>query len=71
MTTAAYKFLTADAKGPLSGAVWPLPRDGAPGAWIEAGAGALELCVRGTHVCRPADLGLLVERRALAGRGRR
>lgn len=56
MTTTAYKFLTADGKGPLSGALWPLPRDGAPGAWVDAGAGALELCVRGAHVCRPADL---------------
>jgi hypothetical protein len=56
MAATAYKFLTRDARGPLSGAAWPLPHDGAPGAWVEAGAGALELCVRGAHVCRPADL---------------
>jgi hypothetical protein len=52
----AYKFLTRDATGPLSGVAWPLPQGGAPGAWIDVGPGTLELCVRGAHVCRPADL---------------
>ncbi len=56
MATTAYKFLTRDATGPLSGVAWPLPQVGTPGAWVDAGLGPLELCVRGAHVCRPADL---------------
>ena len=52
----AYKFLAREATAPLSGSAWPLPQGGAPGAWVEAGAGALELCVRGAHGCRPSDL---------------
>jgi len=55
-TSTAYKFLTREATGPFSGYAWPLPQGAAPGAWVEAGAGVLELCVRGPHVCRPADL---------------
>jgi|SRR6185312_4717119 len=54
--TVAYKFLTRDATGPFSGSAWPLPTGAEPGAWIHADAGALELCGRGAHVCRPADL---------------
>jgi hypothetical protein len=56
MTATAYKFLTRDATGPLSGFAWPLPEGSAPGPWVDVGAGALELCVRGAHVCRLADL---------------
>jgi hypothetical protein len=52
----AFKFLTRGAIGPLSGLAWPLPQGGAPGPWVDAGAGALEQCVRGVHVCRPDDL---------------
>jgi hypothetical protein len=47
MAATAYKFLTRDARGPLSGAAWPLPHDGAPGAWVEAGAGALSCASAG------------------------
>ena len=56
MGATAYKFLAHDATAPLSGSAWPLPQGGAPGAWVEAGAGVLELCVRGAHVCRLPDL---------------
>lgn len=45
-----YKFLTAGARGPISGFQWPLD-----GAWVET-TGALEPCLRGAHVCRPGDL---------------
>jgi hypothetical protein len=56
MERTGYKFLTGEAAGPLSRIVWPVPRGGLPGAWTDAGAGPLQLCVRGAHVCRPADL---------------
>ena len=48
----AYKFLTADGKGVLSGFAWPLP-NGAPGDWVEA---VVELCRSGVHACRAGDL---------------
>jgi hypothetical protein len=54
--SAAYKFLTRDGTGPFSGRAWPPPTGGEPGAWMQADAVALELCGRGAHVCRPADL---------------
>ncbi len=53
MTT--YKFLAKGAVGPISGFVWPSPRGGAPGAWIEV-QGPLDVCARGVHICRPTDL---------------
>src|SRR5215831_13286756 len=56
MVTTAYKFLTRDATGPLSGVAWPLPQGRTAGAWVGAGAGPLELCLQGAHVCRLADL---------------
>lgn len=55
-TSVAYKFLTRHATGPFSDRAWPLPTGGDPAAWIEADAGALELCGRGAHVCGPANL---------------
>ena len=51
----AYKFLARGALGALSGFTWPVPQRGSPGAWVVT-EGPLELCVRGAHVCRPADL---------------
>src|SRR5579871_4306964 len=56
MPATAYKFLTRDATGPVSGFAWPLPQSIGPGAWVDAGPGKLDLCVRGAHVCRPEDL---------------
>ncbi len=50
-----YKFLAAGATGPLSGFCWPVPRPGAPAAWVRA-EGPLRLCANGTHVCRAAEL---------------
>jgi hypothetical protein len=50
-----YKFLASGAIGPMSSFHWPEPHEGAPGAWVEV-EGPLELCARGTHVCRPYDL---------------
>lgn len=50
-----HKFLAKGAVGPLSGFAWPVPRSGAPGAWVEA-VGPLELCARGVHVCRTFEL---------------
>jgi hypothetical protein len=51
----AYKFLCAGGLGPFSRYPWPLPRDGAPGAWVVAPGGAT-LCHTGVHGCRVADL---------------
>jgi hypothetical protein len=51
----AYKFLASGARGPISGFAWPTPRGGAPGEWVEA-EGALTMCDRGAHLCRPVDL---------------
>ena len=48
----AYKFLTAEGHGVLSGFAWPLP-NGSPGEWVTA---EVELCRSGVHACRPADL---------------
>jgi hypothetical protein len=55
MTT--YKFLARGAVGTLSGFKWPEPAPAPTGAgdWVET-QGPLELCLRGVHVCRPADL---------------
>jgi hypothetical protein len=51
----AYKFLCTGGLGPFSRYPWPLPRDGAPGAWVAAPHDAT-LCQTGVHGCRVADL---------------
>ena len=51
----AYKFLCAGGLGPFTRYPWPLPRDGAPGAWVVAPGGAT-LCRTGVHGCRVGDL---------------
>lgn len=51
----AYKFLAAGRMGPFSGAVWPAPADGAPGAWMES-SGPPAVCRNGVHACRAGDL---------------
>jgi hypothetical protein len=51
----AYKFLPAGGHGLFSGFSWPLPSNGTPGAWVDAGL-PLEPCVNGIHVCREDDL---------------
>jgi hypothetical protein len=43
-----YKFLRSGRIGPFSGFHWP------EGEWVDAGG--TELCVRGVHACRSADL---------------
>jgi hypothetical protein len=50
-----HKFLAKGAVGPLSGFAWPVPSQGAPGAWVEA-AGPLTVCAHGIHLCRPFEL---------------
>jgi hypothetical protein len=49
------KFLAKGALGPLSGFAWPVPRGGAPGAWVDV-EGPLTQCANGVHVCRTIDL---------------
>jgi hypothetical protein len=51
----AYKFLRAGGVGPFSRYSWPLPRDGAPGAWVIAPADGV-LCRSAVHACRASDL---------------
>jgi len=51
----AYKFLAAGGVGPFSRYPWPLPRPGAPGAWV-AGAGGATVCHDAVHACRATDL---------------
>ena len=51
----AYKFLCAGSLGPFSRYAWPLPRDGAPGAWVVA-PGDATLCHTAVHGCRVSDL---------------
>jgi hypothetical protein len=51
----AYKYLARGAVGPVSEAVWPAPRDGAKGGWIEATA-PLSVCESGVHVCSADEL---------------
>lgn len=55
----AYKLLHADGTGVFSGFRWPLPRDGAPGAWVE---GEVDPCRSGIHACRRLDLPLWLGR---------
>jgi hypothetical protein len=51
----AYKFLCRGGVGPFSRYAWPLPRGGAPGAWVFASADAV-LCHSAVHACRVRDL---------------
>jgi hypothetical protein len=51
----AYKFLAAGGVGPFSRYPWPLPRPGAPGAWVAAAGGAM-VCHDAVHACRAGDL---------------
>jgi hypothetical protein len=51
----AYKFLCAGGFGPFSRYAWPLPRNGAPGAWVISSADAV-LCHSAVHACRVSDL---------------
>jgi hypothetical protein len=50
-----YKFLRHGAVGPFTDHRWPAPRNGDPGAWVEA-SGPLGLCENGVHACRLEDL---------------
>lgn len=50
MSTRAYKFLAAGARGPFSGVAWP-----AIGAWL-ASDGPVVVGKRGAHVCRADQL---------------
>jgi hypothetical protein len=50
-----HKFLAQGALGPISGHAWSIPRDGAPGEWVQA-RGPLSNCANGVHVCRREDL---------------
>ena len=54
-----YKFLRRDGTGVFTRHAWPLPEDGAPGAWVEA---PLVPCRSGIHACRLADLPLWLGR---------
>jgi hypothetical protein len=51
----AYKFLCAGGIGPFSRYAWPLPRNGAPGAWVISSGDAV-LCHSAVHACRVSDL---------------
>jgi hypothetical protein len=51
----AYKFLEHGAIGPFSRFAWPLPDDGAPGAWVTAEPPPAT-CRSGIHACRVRDL---------------
>jgi hypothetical protein len=51
----AYKVLCAGGVGPFSRYAWPLPRHGAPGAWVISSANAV-LCHTAVHACRIGDL---------------
>ena len=51
----ALKFLRPRAVGPFSSFHWPLPENGAPGAWVSA-TGQLQPCLNGVHACRTSDL---------------
>jgi hypothetical protein len=46
----AFKFLMPDGRAAVSGFHWPLPADGAPGAWVEV-ARPIEPCKVGIHAC--------------------
>jgi hypothetical protein len=50
-----YKFLEHGATGPFSRFAWPMPADGAPGAWVIAEP-PLATCRSGIHACRVRDL---------------
>jgi hypothetical protein len=50
----AFKFLASGAIAPITGFVWPSPKDGAS-EWVDA-VGPLKACERGIHVSRIEDL---------------
>lgn len=55
---AFYKFLRdvdGQARGPFSDFAWPVPHGPGPGPWVDT-ALPLEVCGRGIHVCRAADI---------------
>lgn len=56
----AYKFLRAGGVGPFTEHEWPLPVEGAPGAWVEAD-GEPRLCELGVHACATEDLALWLD----------
>jgi hypothetical protein len=51
----AYKFTGHGAVGVFSRFRWPIPIGLSPGAWVEVTDPA-DVCERGVHACRPADL---------------
>lgn len=55
MAEQLFKFLGTDGRGMFSGFRWPLPEDGAPGAWVRVD-GPLDACRHGIHACRVGDL---------------
>jgi hypothetical protein len=50
----AYKFLDGDGHSLFSGFSWPLPVDGAPGAWVETAT--VRPSYEGVHACRGDQL---------------
>lgn len=51
----AYKFTADDAVSVFTRFPWPVPTGASPGAWVDASPTA-QVCQRGVHACRPADL---------------
>lgn len=56
-----YKFLKVTGLSVYQAASWPLPVDGAPGAWLPAVEGPLKMCVNGYHACRAGQVALWVD----------
>jgi hypothetical protein len=54
MTVRAYKFTKPGGVGPFFKVPWPLPSDGRPGAWVDAGRAAP--CRSGIHACWAGQL---------------
>jgi len=50
----AYKFLDREGCTRIQAVSWPLPDDGAPGAWLDAAVA--RPCREGIHACRLRDL---------------
>lgn len=50
--TIFYKSFTADLRSVYRRFNWPLPVNGAPGEWLPAVEGELELCTNGYHACK-------------------
>jgi len=47
-----YKFFAAGGISVFQKTAWPMPVNGAPGAWLPGVEGPLKLCVNGYHACR-------------------